>query len=230
MKFPNSILNEYFKRIPFFKGIISIWGDFGVGKTTFAIQTSMNSIKNGNKIIYIYSKPIFPSEKINRIFKDSIEILDKITFIIPDNFNDLHNIVFNLEYLILRNLNDEANNHYKLIIIDSLTDLYRLELNREKKDKNYNLNYYLNQILANLSHINDSYNVNILIVNEKAQIRDNDQLTEIQSGGKVMEYWVSLDIKIERTEILKERKFTLTKHPEDKHISFMSKLTENGFQ
>jgi len=229
MKFPNSILNEYFKRIPFFKGIISIWGDFGVGKTTFAIQTSMNSIKNGNKIIYIYSKPIFPSEKINRIFKDSIEILDKITFIIPDNFNDLHNIVFNLEYLILRNLN-EANNYYNLIIIDSLTDLYRLELNREKKDKNYNLNYYLNQILANLSHINDSYNVNILIVNEKVQIRDNDQLTEIQSGGKVMEYWVSLDIKIERTEILKERKFTLTKHPEDKHITFMSKLTENGFQ
>ncbi|GAH06045.1 unnamed protein product, partial [marine sediment metagenome] len=109
-------------------------------------------------------------------------------------------------------------------------DLYRLELNREKKDKNYNLNYYLNQILANLSHINNSYNVNILIVNEKVQIRDNDQLTEIQSGGKVMEYWVSLDIKIERTEILKERKFTLTKHPEDKHISFMSKLTENGFQ
>jgi len=229
MKFPNLILNEYFKRIPFFEGIISIWGDFGVGKTTFAIQTSMNSIKNGNKIIYIYSKPIFPSEKINRIFKDSIEFLDKITFIIPDNFDDLHNIVFNLEYLILRNLN-EANNHYDLIIIDSLTDLYRLELNREKKDKNYNLNYYLNQILANLSHINDSYNVNILIVNEKAQIRDNDQLTEIQSGGKVMEYWVLLDIKIERTEILKERKFTLTKHPEDKHISFMSKLTENGFQ
>ena len=45
-----------------------------------------------------------------------------------------------------------------------------------------------------------------------------------------MEYWVALDIKIERTEILKKRKLTLTKHPEDKHITFMSELTENGFQ
>jgi len=229
MKFPPLKLNEYFKRIPFFKGIVSVWGDFGVGKTTFVIQTSMSSIKNGNKIIYIYSKPMFPFEKINRMVKDSIEILDKITFIIPDNFYDLYNIVFNLESLILRNLN-EANNHYNLIIIDSLTDLYRLELNREKKDKNYNLSYYLNQILANLSYLNDSYNINILIVNEKVQNRENDQPTEIQSGGKVMEYWVSLGIKIERTEILKERKFTLTKHPEDKLITFMSKLTENGFQ
>ncbi|MFX0080253.1 MAG: hypothetical protein ACFE94_00720 [Candidatus Hodarchaeota archaeon] len=229
MKFPTLILNEYFKRIPLFKGIISVWGDFGVGKTTFAIQTSLNSIKNGNKIVYIYSKPKFPYEKVNRIFKDSKEALDKITFIIPDNFNDLHNIVFNLEYLILRNLN-EANNHYNLIIIDSLTDLYRLELNRERKDKNYNLNYYLNQILANLSYINESYNINILVVNEKVQIRENDQPIEIQSGGKVMEYWVSLDIRIERTEILQKRKFILTKHPEDKQISFMTKITENGFQ
>ncbi|MFW9880855.1 MAG: hypothetical protein ACFFG0_47950, partial [Candidatus Thorarchaeota archaeon] len=156
-------------------------------------------------------------------------ILDKITFIIPENFNDLHNIVFNLELLILKNLNI-TKNHYNLIIIDSLTDLYRLELNREEKDKNYNLNYYLNHILAVLSYLSDSYNINILIINEKVQIRDNNQPTEIQSGGKVMEYWISLDIKIERTKILKNRKITLTKHPENKQLTFMSILTENGFQ
>ncbi|MFW9939874.1 MAG: hypothetical protein ACFFFT_02445 [Candidatus Thorarchaeota archaeon] len=228
MKFPTSILNDYLRGFPFFRGIISVWGDFGVGKTTFAIQTSMNSIKNENRIIYIYSKPIIPYEIINRLLQDSIEYLDKITFIIPNNFEDLHDIVFNLEYLILRNLN-ETNNQIALIVIDSLTDLYRLELNREKKDKNYNLNYKLNHILATLSYLNDTYDTNILIVNEKVQIRDKIQPTETQSGGKVMEYWVALDIKIERTEILKKRKFSLTKRPEDKHISFISELTENGF-
>jgi RecA/RadA recombinase len=228
MKFPTSILNDYFRRFPLFKGIISVWGDFGVGKTTFAMQTSMNSIKNENRIIYIYSKPAIPYEIINRLFQNSIEFLDKISFIFPNNFEDLHNIVFNLEYLILRNLN-ETNNQITLIVIDSLTDLYRLELNREKKDENYNLNYNLNQILANLSYINDTYDINILTVNEKVQTRDKNQPTEIQSGGKVMEYWIALDIKIERTEILKKRKFSLTKHPEEKLISFMAELSENGF-
>ena len=53
MKFPPSILNEYFKKNSFFKGLISVWGDFGVGKTTFALQTSLNSLKESKKVIPI---------------------------------------------------------------------------------------------------------------------------------------------------------------------------------
>ena len=229
MKFPQSILNEYFKKNSFFKGLISVWGDFGVGKTTFALQTSLNSLKESKKVIYIYSKPMFPSEKISRIVGDSFEILHDITFIRPDNFNDLRNIVFNLEFLILRTIN-KIKNPYKLIVIDSLTDLYRLELNKEKKEKNFNLNYNLNQILANLSFINNIYDIEILIVNEKTQIKEENQIKEIQSGGRVMGYWVSLDIKIERTAKLRERKFILTEHPSFERTEFKSELSEKGFK
>ena len=229
MKFPHSILNEYFKKNSFFKGLISVWGDFGVGKTTFALQTSLNSLKESKKVIYIYSKPMFPSEKISRIVGDSFEILHDITFIRPDNFNDLRNIVFNLEFLILRTIN-KIKNPYKLIVIDSLTDLYRLELNKEKKEKNFNLNYNLNQILANLSFINNIYDIEILIVNEKTQIKEENQIKEIQSGGRVMGYWVSLDIKIERTAKLRERKFILTEHPSFERTEFTSELSEKGFK
>jgi len=227
MKFPPSVLNEYFKKNSFFKGLISVWGDFGVGKTTFALQTSLNTLKECKKVIYIYSKPMFPSEKISRIAGD--EILHDITFIKPDNFNDLQNIVFNLEFLILRTLN-KIKNPYKLIVIDSLTDLYRLELNREKKERNYNLNYNLNQILATLSFINNIYNIEILIVNEKTQKKEENQIKEIQSGGRVMGYWVSLDIKIERTAKLRERKFILTKHPNFEQKEYTSELSEKGFK
>ncbi|MFX1375020.1 MAG: AAA family ATPase [Promethearchaeota archaeon] len=228
MIFPTSPLNEHLKKFPFSKGLISVWGDFGVGKTTFAIQTLFNSINKGNKVIYIYSKPIFPFEKIKRIIGNSVDDLNRITWINPENFEDLYKIIFNIEYLILKNFN-ELTNQYKLIVIDSLTDLYRLELNREKKDENYNLNYNLNQILANLFYINDSYHIDVLIINEKVQTRKNNQIIEVQSGGKVMEYWIQLDIKIEHTEILKKRKITLTNHLEDFQIDFISDLSENGF-
>lgn len=229
MIFPTSPLKVYFKRNPFKKGIISVWGDFGVGKTTFALQTSHNTNKSGNKSIYVFTKPTFPYGKINRIMQESKEHLDQISFVKLENFNDLYNLVFNLEFLILRDIN-KKDNQYKLIVIDSLTDLYRLELNREKKDMNYNLNYRLNQILANLFYLNVSYNVDILVINEKVQTRENDQNKEIQSGGKVMEYWITLDIKIERTEILKEREIILINHSSGDHIKFLSNLTESGFQ
>ncbi|MHA2268938.1 MAG: hypothetical protein ACXAB8_14165 [Promethearchaeota archaeon] len=228
MLFPTTDLNALVKTIPSFKGIISIWGDFGVGKTTFALQTAINTIRHQSKIIYIYTKPNFPTEKILKMVKGSLETLRNITFIQTERFEDLFNIVYNLEFLILKNMKLMKEN-YELIIIDSLTDLYRLALNKEKKEKNYNLNYNLNQILANLSLINNTYDIDILIVNEKVNKLVNNKIIEIQSGGKVMDYWVLLNIKIERTEILKQRKLIITKHPEIQNIEFIYNLTENGF-
>ncbi|MHA2280555.1 MAG: hypothetical protein ACXAC5_06865 [Promethearchaeota archaeon] len=228
MLFPTSDLSEILKEFPLFKGIISIWGDFGVGKTTFSLQTAMNTVRNENKIIYIYSKPNFPAEKIIQMSKGSIETLQRIMFIQTENFEDLYNIVHNLEFLILKNIK-LSKERYKLIIIDSLTDLYRLALNKDKKEKNYNLNYNLNQILANLSFINTTYNIDILIVNEKVNKLVDNQIIEVQSGGKVMEYWVTLNIKIERTEVLKQRKLIINKHPEIQNQVFTYSLTKNGF-
>ena len=61
MLFPISDLSEFLRNLPVIKGIISIWGDFGVGKTTFSLQTAINNIRHDSNIIYIYSKPNFPA-------------------------------------------------------------------------------------------------------------------------------------------------------------------------
>jgi len=38
----NSFLTQLFKNIDFSEGILSIWGDIGVGKTTLALQIALN--------------------------------------------------------------------------------------------------------------------------------------------------------------------------------------------
>ncbi|GAH28813.1 unnamed protein product, partial [marine sediment metagenome] len=40
MQFPLTKVNEFFKVTDVEEGIISLWGDFGVGKTTLSLQTS----------------------------------------------------------------------------------------------------------------------------------------------------------------------------------------------
>lgn len=212
------------------EGIISVWGDFGVGKTTFALQTAINTSNQGNKVIYIYSKPNFPSVRIGNILKDNLKkVLDNIVFIRTTDFTDLYNIIFNLEFLILDNLKEKANS-FGLIIIDSITDLYRLELTREKKEKNVGLNFQLNQILANLSYLFETYGIEVLVVNELTRKSHNDQTEEVQSGGNVMDFWVSYSIKIERTERLSIRNLTVRKHREKKKFELSSILTNNGFE
>jgi RecA/RadA recombinase len=228
MKFPTLELNNYINSLNILHGIFSVYGDFGVGKTTFALQTALSSAKLGNTVIYIYTKPNFPSEKIVLITKDSNKILDNILFIQTTNFNELNKIIFNFEFLILKFLK-ENQQKFSLIIIDSITNLYRLELNMEKKEKNYNLNYQLNQMLANLTYLNEIYGIEILIINEISRKNLNDQIIEVQSGGKVMEFWVNNVLKITKTKKLNERKFLFTNITKNQTIEFTSNLRERGF-
>jgi len=229
MKFPNIELNKYVNSKRPQLGIFSIFGDFGVGKTTFALQTAINSAKLGKLVIFVYTKPNFPSEKIQLISKDSDEILDKILFIQTTSFNDLYRIIFNFEFLVLKFLK-KTQQKLNLIIIDSITNLYRLELNMEKKEKNYNLNYQLNQMLANLTYLNEIYGIEVIVVNEISKKNFDDQIIEVESGGKVMEFWVNKNLKITKTKKLNERKFLFTNFSENFAIELYSNLRENGFE
>ncbi|MFX0040623.1 MAG: hypothetical protein ACFFCY_11275 [Promethearchaeota archaeon] len=229
MKFPTLELNKYFNSLDFFEGVFSVFGDFGVGKTTFALQTAMISARLGKFTIYVYTKPKIPSEKIILINKDSKDLLDNILFIQTTNFDELNRIIFNFEFLILNYLKNKKTK-LDLIIIDSMTNLYRLELNKDKKEKNYNLNYQLNQMLANLTHLNKSYGIEILIVNELSRKNLDDLIIDVQTGGNVMNFWVNYNLKITRTDKLNERKFYFTNISENQIIEFISNLRENGFE
>lgn len=221
--------NELFNCIFPIKGILSVWGDFGVGKTTFSLQKAIDYALGKNKIIYIYTKPNFPFEKINNIVQKSVrDTLDNMIFIKSLNFEDLYSLVFNLEFIVLESYK-KPNKIIELIIIDSITDLYRLELNRESKEKNFLLNYKLNQILANLFFLNKKYSINIIVVNTQTNINQNGQLIEVQSGGKVMDYWIDSSLKILRTSELNCRRFVFKKKNNKKAIAFLSTLTQDGF-
>jgi len=230
MQFPLTKVNEFFKSTSAKEGITSLWGDFGVGKTTLSLQTANLYALNRKKVLYIYTKPNLPIKKISNVFETNLDdALDHIIFIYTKNFDDIFKFIFNLEFAVLNDLKTE-NGTFTLIIIDSMTDLYRLELNHEKKGKNFILNYKLNQLLANLVHLNQKYEIGILIVNENSRRTQEGQTYEVESGGNVMQYWVTNSIKIERIDVVNNRRFIL--HKGYDNISFLlnSILTKRGFE
>jgi RecA/RadA recombinase len=229
MKFPILELNKYLNSFDILPGIFSVFGDFGVGKTTFALQTAINLAKLGKFIIYIYTKPKFPSEKILLINKYSNDLLNNILFIQTTKFEELNLIIFNFEFLILNYLKSKKTN-LELIIVDSMTNLYRLELNKAKKEKNYNLNYRLNQMLATLTYLNEVYDIEILVINEISRKTLDGLVIDIPSGGNVMNFWVKYNLKIIRTNKLSERKFFFTDINRNNTIEFLSNLREGGFE
>ena len=227
MNFPTPQLNEV---ISSREGLVSVYGSFGVGKTTFALQTALKSAKIGNNVLYFYSKPNFPSQRLDSLLKvESTDFLDNINFLRITSFNELFTVIFNLEFLILNNLK-EKHSSLNLIIIDSLSELYRIELNPYKKEKNFNMNYRLNQILATLYYFLETYGTEILVINELSRKSKDNIVFETQSGGKIVDFWIKTIIKIERTDILNLRKIIIRKIYENQIIEFLSKLTKQGFE
>ena len=230
MQFPLTKVNKFFKSNDAKEGITSLWGDFGVGKTTLSLQTANMYALNKKKVLYIYTKPNLPFKKIHDVFENNLDdVLEKILFIHTTKFDDIFNFVFNLEFIILNDLKTEESK-FNLIVIDSMTDLYRLELNREKKGKNFILNYKLNQIIANLVNIKQKYDIDILIINELSRRTQEGFTYEVESGSNVMRYWVKNSIKIERTEVANNRKFILYRDNDDYSVILNSTLTIRGFE
>lgn len=222
--------DEFFNNILLQNAILSIWGEVGVGKTSLSLQVAFKNALNEHNIIYIYTKPNFPFEKVYNFTQQlSNKILNNIKFIKSTDFEDIYSLVFNLEFIVANEFKRQ-NQIIKLIVIDSVTDLYRLKLNKEKKEKNFILNYKLNQLLANLSYLNEQHDINILIVNDITYKQQDGKTKEIQSGGMVMDYWIDTSIKITRTDKLNCRRLVFKKRSTNEFYEFTSKLTTTGFK
>ncbi|MFO7796584.1 MAG: hypothetical protein ACQERB_01635 [Promethearchaeati archaeon] len=233
MNFPTPKLKNIFQKKFPIDGILSIWGDFGVGKTTLALQISILSIEKRKKVIYFYTKPNFPYKKLFTLAEDNFSqdispfhsLFDLITI---KDFSQLYSIILNLEYLFLTEKNYNLKTY--LIVIDSLTDLYKSELNFNNVDQNVRLNYQLNQILATLKYLKHKYDLDLLIINETSRTNQIGEIKETQSGGKVMEYWITDSIKIERTNVLNKRKFKINRFDKNKNYEIILKINETGFE
>lgn len=231
MIFPLKELNNQIQSYDQKIGLVSVWGEIGVGKTTFSLQTALLNSSLANSVIYIYTKQNLPLKKLKTIIQKFDNNIVKDNFVIYRilNFSELFDFILELEQIIinLKNGREKAN---ILVIIDSITNLYQMELRKNNKNKNVALNYQLNQILATLSHLNINYPVDVLIVNYLRRLKQENQTIELQSGGKVMDYWIDLSIKIDRHKKLNYRNFIISAHPEKNLIIYQSKLTKFGFE
>ena len=223
------IINEIKKFLDFKSSIISIWGEIGTGKSTLALQIIKDNVLKNSKILYIYLKYDIPIEKIQEIYKNEFNsFINNVIMIQILDFEDLYNFCFDLELKLVENIK-QTNNSINFIVIDSISDLYDLSLIKNKKEKNISLNYKLNIILATLTSYINKFSTQIMVINSSKSIFLDKEIMEIQSGGKVMDYWIKQSIKIERTSKINQRCLILFDNKYNKLFEFYCHLTSRGF-
>ena len=99
--------------------IIDIFGGNGSGKTQLLLQLSINSIKNGGRVLYLDTTGGFRPERILQIQKQSkiqFDFLQQITVSRLTNTSEQ-----------IKSIDDIRNNDFSLIVIYNVTDLFSFE-------------------------------------------------------------------------------------------------------
>ena len=199
-------------------GVIStIYGPAGSGKTTLCLLCIAN-ISKGKKIIYIDTENGFSVERLSQITESYKEILSRVLFLRPNDFEEQKKCIKKLSGII--------NDKIGIIIFDTIAMLYRLEL---KDEGIYQVNRELGSQVSSLSRCAMEHKIPVIIINQVYSDFEDKTKTHIV-GGDIVRYGSKCLIELQISQN-NYRKFIVRKHrsiPEEMCVMF--KIINTGIE
>ena len=197
--------------------ITTIYGPAGSGKTNLCLLGMIETINKGKKVVYIDTEGGFSLERLKQLTPDYKKILDNTLFFKPTSFDEQKKIFDKIKGII--------NDKIGLIIVDSISMLYRLE--RDSNEEVQNINRELSLQISILTFIARNMNVPVLLTNQVySSFDDRDKVNIV--GGDILKYGSKCLIELQKLHKNK-RKLIVRKHrslPETDGIVF--EIMENG--
>ncbi len=154
--------------------ITTLYGPAGAGKTNLALLAAVEMAKQKKKVIFVDTEGGFSVARLKQVFPDYKKHLDKIVFLRPTNFDE--------QTKVISKLKDLVSSKIGLIVVDTMTMLYRLQ--RSFKDEEYNRDLSL-QMLA-LNEIARKYNIPVLLTSQVYTSFDTGAIKMV--GGDILLY------------------------------------------
>lgn len=199
------------------RGIITnIFGESGSGKTNVCIQVAAEVAENEGKVAYIDTEKGFSAERFVQVADE--DALDRIKVMEPTTFEEQERDIKSLSTMV-------GNEEVRLIVVDSLVSLYRLDANGNNISE---VNQRLSQQLSTLSKIAREENIPVLVTNQVYTNFDEDELELV--GRDVPRYWSKCLLKLSYQD-KSLRKIEVEKHrslPEGKAKQF--KIVDEGLR
>ena len=162
--------------------IVDIFGGNGTGKTQLLLQLSINSIKNGGKVLFLDTTGGFRPERILEIQKKS-----------SSNLNLLNNIIVSRITNTSEQINSIKNfkeNNFSLIIIDNVTDLFSYEYKNNQSI--FKKNSLFMKYMRELSLYAVTHKVPIVITN---MIRNSNE-QEVENMSTAIDLFTHIKIHL----------------------------------
>jgi len=199
--------------------ITTIYGPAGAGKTLLCLLCSIKTAQTGKKIIYVDTEGGLSVDRLKQLTPHFEDVLARMVFFRPTSFKE--------QKEAFEKLKDAVDNKVGVIIIDTISMLYRLELG--KSDDIYEVNRELGQQISYLNEIARKKNIPIMITNQVYADFENKMNVKMV-GGDILKYGSKCLIELRnlrqgmRASILKKHRSIA----EGKTMLF--KIVQNGIE
>jgi RecA/RadA recombinase len=163
-----------------------VYGDAAAGKTTLALQFVTNAHRLDMGTIYVNSENTSPVQRLEQMTAQSFgDIGAMVKILAPKGFNEQGALIDDLELYLRENT--------KLVIVDTLTRYYRLEL--EDKKTNYVKHRELNRQAGVLKGLARNHEIAVLVLNQvRSQLKGVDDFEPVAKN--ILDYWSDYTIKL----------------------------------
>jgi DNA repair protein RadB len=181
-----------------------IYGEAETGKTSLAVQCAVNCARRGIKSLFIDTDGTFSYERLSQIAAYDYQKISPLMIIMrPTTFQEQSTAIDHLEKVI--------TGKFGLIVVDTVTSLYRVELDDAKET--YAANRELNRQLAVLTQIAKTCGVATLIVSQVRGVPLGANIEMRPVATRVLNYWSEVVLDMKQTGQTRVIKVLREKHP-----------------
>ncbi|MCW4016682.1 MAG: AAA family ATPase [Candidatus Bathyarchaeota archaeon] len=200
------------------EGVFLIYGEAETGKTSLAVQCAVNCARRGIKSLFIDTDGTFSYERLSQIADYDYEKISPLMIIMrPTTFQEQAKAIDHLEKVI--------TNKFGLIVVDTVTSLYRVELSGTQET--YAANRELNRQLAVLTQIAKTRGVAVLAISQVRSVLRGETVEMKPVATRVLNYWSDIVLDMRQTSQTRVIKVLREKHPKIKGTGYTYVKIEN---
>jgi DNA repair protein RadB len=181
-----------------------IYGEAETGKTSLTVQCAVNCARRGIKSLFLDTDGTFSYERLSQIAEYDYKKISPLMIIMrPTTFQEQSDAIDHLEKI--------TTNKFGLIVVDTVTSLYRVEFDDTKEV--YVTNRELNRQLAVLTELAKTHGVAVLVVSQVRGVLSGNSMEMRPVATRVLNYWSEVVLDMKQTGQTRVIKVLREKHP-----------------
>jgi len=203
------------------ESVTLIYGEPETGKSTLAMQCAVNCAMQNHKTLFVDCDSMFSAKRLSQVASGKFEeIAELIILIKPNDFKE--------QTAVIDRLSDYTAKNFGLVVIDTVTSLYRLSV-AESSGKAFGLNRELNRQMALLAQNAKTLKIPVIATSQVSSVFDEVHVSVEPVATRVLKFWADTIIAMKPTENPQIIKAVLEKTPRKaQEVTCHLKIDETG--